>query len=130
MGNIKTHKELTVWQDAVEAAMVIFQLTKGFPAEERYSLVDQVCRSSRSVAANLAEAWRKRRYAAAFKSKLNDAEAEASETQTWIELALRCGYIDERAAAKLDEQYEKLIGKIVIMIRDARKWTINISEDK
>ena len=114
----------------MDAAMVIFQLTKIFPADERYSLVDQVRRSSRSVAANLAEAWRKRRYAAAFKSKLNDAEAEASETQTWIELALRCRYIDGSTAAKLDGQYEKLIGKIVIMIRDARKWTINISEGK
>jgi four helix bundle protein len=80
MGNIRSHKELQVWQDAIDAAMDIFHTTKTFPAEEKYSLVDQIRRSSRSVAANISEAWRKRRYEAAFKSKLNDSEAEASET--------------------------------------------------
>lgn len=85
MGNIQSHKELHVWQDAMDAAMIIYTTTKMFPGDEKYSLVDQMRRSSRSVAANLAEAWRKRRYEAAFKSKLNDAEAEASETQTWIQ---------------------------------------------
>ena len=82
MGNIQSHKDLHVWQDAMEGAMEIYAVSKVFPADEKYSLVDQIRRSSRSVAANLAEAWRKRRYEAAFKSKLNDAEAEASETQT------------------------------------------------
>jgi four helix bundle protein len=80
MGTIRSHKELQVWQDALDAAMDIFHTTKTFSAEEKYSLVDQIRRSSRSVAANISEAWRKRRYEAAFKSKLNDSEAEASET--------------------------------------------------
>ena len=97
MGNrITRHTELQVYQRAFEAAMVVFGFTKGFPKEEVYSLTDQVRRSSRSVCANLTEAWRKRRYPAAFVSKLNDAEAEAAETQTWIEFAVRCEYISSR----------------------------------
>jgi four helix bundle protein len=78
---IKTHQDLEVYRVAFDAAMKVFGLSKGFPAEERYSLTDQFRRSSRSVCANLAEAWRKRRYKAAFLAKLNDSEAEAAETQ-------------------------------------------------
>jgi len=124
MGNIQTHKELQVWQDAMDAAMDIFSMTKTFPAEERYSLVDQMRRSSRSVAANISEAWRKRRYEAAFKSKLNDSEAEASETQTWIEVALRCSYIEKQTAEKLDRKYEHILARLVTMSRDAGNWII------
>lgn len=82
MASIRSFKELRVWQNAMDVAMRIFELTKSFPAEERYSLTDQMRRSSRSVAANITEAWRKRRYPAAFVSKLSDAESEAAETQT------------------------------------------------
>ena len=78
---INSYKELRVYQNAINAAVDIFTLTKNFPSEEKYSLIDQVRRSSRSVCANLAEAWRKRRYKAAFIAKLNDAESEACETQ-------------------------------------------------
>jgi four helix bundle protein len=124
MGNIQTHKELQVWQDAMDAAMDIFSMTKTFPAEERYSLVDQMRRSSRSVAANISEAWRKRRYEAAFKSKLNDSEAEAAETQTWIEVALRCSYIEKQTAEKLDRKYEHILARLVTMSRDAGNWII------
>ena len=124
MGNIQSHKELKVWQDAMNAAMNIYAMTKSFPADERYSLVDQMRRSSRSVAANLAEAWRKRRYEAAFKSKLNDSEAEASETQTWIEVALRCSYIDKETAENLDKAYEHILTRLVSMSRDAENWTL------
>ncbi len=124
MGNIQSHKELIVWQDAMEAAMEIYAITKAFPGEEKYSLVDQIRRSSRSVAANLAEAWRKRRYEAAFISKLNDSEAEASETQTWIEVALRCSYIDQQTADKLDQKYEHILARLVTMSRDAGNWTL------
>ena len=81
---IKDHKDLGIYKIAFETAMKIFELSKKFPVEERYSLTDQIRRSSRSVCANMAEAWRKRRYEAAFVAKLNDCEAEASETQTWI----------------------------------------------
>ena len=78
--NIHSFKELRVWRAAMDMAMLIFELSKAFPAAERYSLTDQIRRSSRSVAANISEAWRKRRYPAAFVSKLSDAEAEAAET--------------------------------------------------
>ena len=124
MGTIRSHKELQVWQDAMEAAMSIFQITKTFPAEEKYSLVDQIRRSSRSVAANISEAWRKRRYEAAFISKLNDSETEASETQTWIELACRCAYIDKQIAEQLDQKYEHILVRLVSMARDSSNWTL------
>jgi four helix bundle protein len=92
---------LEVYQLAFEAAMRIFDLSKGFPAEERYSLTDQVCRSSRSVCANLAEAWRKRRYDGAFLHKLSDSEAEAAETQTWLEFAVKCNYLGSNTDREL-----------------------------
>jgi len=81
--------------------MRIFELTKGFPKAETYSLTDQIRRSSRSVCANVAEAWRRRRYAAAFVSKLNDSEAEAAETQVWLEFAVKCGYLDAALGREL-----------------------------
>jgi len=87
-------------------------------------LVDQVRRSSRSVAANIAEAWRKRRYEAAFRSKLSDAEAEASETQTWIEIAVRCGYLTKEVAEGLYKEYEEIMAMLVAMIRNSQDWTI------
>jgi four helix bundle protein len=124
MGNIQSHKDLHVWQDAMDGAMEIYAITKAFPHEEKYSLVDQIRRSSRSVAANLAEAWRKRRYEAAFKSKLNDAEAEASETQTWLEVALRCSYIDKQTADTLDQKYDHILTRLVSMSRDVGNWTL------
>jgi four helix bundle protein len=124
MGNIRSHKELDVWQDAMDAAMTIFAMTKTFPPEEKYSLVDQIRRSSRSVAANISEAWRKRRYEAAFKSKLNDCESEACETQTWIEFALRCSYIDKQTAESLDQKYEHIVARLVTMIRDSNNWVM------
>src|SRR5438477_4604866 len=103
---IVSHRDLQVYRLAFEAAMEIFQLTKSFPRDETYSLTDQIRRSSRSVCTNLAEAWRKRRYQAAFISKLSDAEAEAAETQVWLEFAVRCGYVDRDRAAKLSTIYE------------------------
>src|SRR5947208_86279 len=86
---IRSHKDLRVWQEAMDLAMEIFTVSKSFPADERFSLTDQVRRSSRSVPANISEAWRKRRYEAAFVSKLNDAEGETAETQTHLEIARR-----------------------------------------
>jgi len=124
MAKIQSHKELSVWRNAMDAAMKVFEITKGFPAEEKFSMTDQIRRSARSVAANLAEAWRKRRYKAAFVAKLNDAESEATETQTWIELAMRCKYIPDETAEELDEMYERIIGQIVVMINQPEKWTI------
>ena len=84
MANIRSFRDLRVYQNAFRLAMQIFEITKGFPAEEKYSMVDQMRRSSRSVCANLAEAWRKRRYQASFISKLSDCESEAEETRVWL----------------------------------------------
>jgi four helix bundle protein len=111
---IKHFRELDVYQNALKAAMEIFEISKRFPNEERFSLTDQVRRSSRSVCANVSEAWRKRRYAAAFVSKLNDAEGEvaAAETQVHIEIASLCGYLDGAGFQRLDDIYDKIIGSI------------------
>lgn len=98
---ILRHQDLIVYKKAIEAAMTIFELSKSFPKEETYSLTDQIRRASRSVPANLAEAWRKRRYKAAFISKLNDSEGEAAETQTWLEIACRSGYVTREVAKEL-----------------------------
>ena len=125
MGVIRHFRDLQVYQYAMEAAMHLFELSKCFPVEERYSLTDQVRRSSRSVCANIAEAWRKRRYPKAFVSKLSDAEAEAAETQVWIEFAVKCGYLSPDQAGMLDHQYENIQGKIVNMVRYPEKWIIN-----
>ena len=105
--------------------MRIFELTKVFPPEEKYSMVDQIRRSSRSVCANIAEAWRKRRYPAHFVSKLSDSESEAEETRVWLEFALRCRYMSEENFKELDEKYDVIIGQLVKMISEPNKWTIH-----
>src|SRR6476660_7795487 len=119
---IRTHRDLDVYQKAFAAAMDIFTLSKAFPKEETYSLTDQVRRSSRSVCANLAEAWRKRRYEAAFISKLCDSESEAAETQVWIEFAVKCGYLDRDRAETLYRAYEESLGTLVVMITHPETW--------
>jgi four helix bundle protein len=118
----KTFKELRVWQNGMDLAMVVFELSKRFPADERYSMVDQIRRASRSVPSNIAEGWRKRRYTAAFRAKLNDAEGEAAEVQTHIELARRCRYANDEAARDIDARCEEILGQLGSMIRDAAKW--------
>jgi four helix bundle protein len=118
------HQDLDVYKKAFEAAMQVFELSKKFPREEVYSLTDQIRRSSRSVCANLAEAWRKRRYEAAFVSKLNDSEAEASETQTWLEFAVRCEYLAPDAGRDLFKTYNEVISMLVAMINNADSWVL------
>lgn len=122
--NIRSYKELRVYQRAMDVAMEIFQITKGFPIEEKYSMVDQMRRSSRSVCAAIAEAWRKRRYKAAFIAKLNDGESEASESQVWIEFAYRCGYLSAEVRDRLDADYDQIMGQLVRMIEEADKWLV------
>jgi four helix bundle protein len=121
---IKTHRDLEVYQVSFNIAMQIFQKSKSFPIEERYSLTDQVRRSSRSVCANLAEAWRKRRYEGSFISKLSDAEAEAAETQVWLEFAVQCGYLDSETGQELLFSYENIIGKIISLINNPQPWLL------
>jgi len=124
MGCIRHFRELEVYQSAMATAMEVFEITKRFPAEEKYSLIDQMRRSSRSVCANIAEAWRKRRYPNAFVAKLSDAEAEAAETQVWIEFSLKCGYLAPALVKELDSQYDSIQGKIVNMLTHPEQWRI------
>ncbi|HEY2971089.1 MAG TPA: four helix bundle protein [Pyrinomonadaceae bacterium] len=121
---IVRHQELEVYRKAFDAAMQVFEISKGFPKEETYSLTDQIRRSSRSVCANLAEAWRKRRYEAAFASKLNDSEAEAAETQTWLEFAVRCGYLNRNVGKVLFKTYDEVISMLVAMINKSDSWVL------
>ena len=110
-------RELDVYRLAFDTAMEIFEISKKFPKEEKYSLTDQIRRSSRSVCTNLAESWRKRRYKAVFINKLSDAEQEAAETQTWLEFGLRCNYFNEKVFAALDEKYEHIFAMLYNMER-------------
>jgi four helix bundle protein len=121
---IRSQRDLQVWQRAMDAAMAVFAASKKFPDTERFNLTQQVLRSSRSVPANTSEAWRKRRYAAAFISKLNDAEGEAAETQTHLEIARRCGYLPDRHAAELDQTYEEIISMLATMANHPDKWCL------
>ena len=109
---------------AFATAMEVFHASEGFPKEETYSLTDQIRRSSRSVCANLTEAWRKRRYEAAFVSKLSDAETEAAETQVWLEFAVKCEYLDRDRGADLYKTYDRILGMLVAMINHPQNWTI------
>lgn len=119
---IEHFRKLDVYRSAFQAAMTIFEITKSFPPEERYSLVDQIRRSSRSVCSNLAEAWRKRRYPAVFKNKLTDAMQEASETQSWLEFSLACLYITEDSFNKLDQEYESILAMLNSMEKLYQKF--------
>ena len=121
---IREHTELEVYKKSFDAAMAIFVTTKKFPKDEMYSLTDQIRRSSRSVCANLAEAWRKRRYKAAFISKLSDAEGEAAETQVWIQFALSCGYLDHNTSDSLYRSYDEILRMLVAMINRPQTWVI------
>jgi four helix bundle protein len=121
---VKHFRDLDVYQNALATGLRIYALTKRFPAEEKYSLTDQIRRSSRSVCANIAEGWRKRRYEAAFVSKLSDAEAEAAETQVHIEFAFHHGYVSDAAFREIDDASEHVLGQLVRMINHPEKWVI------
>jgi len=123
MGIIRTHKDLDVYKLSFEAGMEIFKLTKKFPKEEKYSLTDQIRRSSRSVSGNIAEAWRHRRYPKSFVSKLSVSEGEAAETQVWLDYSLACGYIENITHQELYSKYDHIIGKLVNMIIKPENWS-------
>jgi four helix bundle protein len=130
MARIESYKELRVYQAAMQAAMRIFELTKHFPAEEKYSLTDQIRRASRSVCSNIGEAWRKRRYRAHFISKLSDSEGEAEETRVWLEISFNCGYMSEADAQDLDQRYDQILGQLVTMIHHPEQWVITPNRTK
>ena len=121
---VRKHTDLEVYGRAFNAAVRIFQLTKTFAPEERYSLIDQIRRSSRSVCANIAEGWRKRRYPAAFVNKLSDAEGEAAETQVWLQFSVKCGYLDRTHGQELYREYDAIIGQLVNMSRRSDEWSL------
>ena len=122
---VQYHWDLDVYNLSVDAAMRIFELTKKFPKQETYSLTDQIRRSSRSVSSNIAEAWRRRRYEKAFVNKLNESEAEAAETQVWIEYSVKCGYWDRDTAKEVNQLYDHIIGKLVTMENNPDPWIMN-----
>jgi four helix bundle protein len=120
---VKGHRDLDVYRRSFDAAMLLFELSQSFPKEERYSLTDQMRRSSRSVTSQIAEAWQKRAYEASFQAKLRDACAEAAETQTWIDYSVACGYLPSEQGAELDETYEGILRSLRGMIMHSSKWT-------
>jgi four helix bundle protein len=124
MQKIKTHKDLIVYKMAFQSAIEIYQITKSFPKEETYSLTDQIRRSSRSVCSNIAEAYRRRIYPKSFIAKLTDCVAEASETITWLDFALEFKYLGDIQYQSMLLQYDHIIGKLIVMSRQAEKWKI------
>ena len=118
------YEELEVYKLAFELQQEIFQLTKKFPKEELFSLTDQIRRSSRSVGANIAESWQKRRYNAHFISKLTDSDSEQAETRHWLKTCLSCGYINTKKESELQEKYIKLGAMLGKMINDADSWCL------
>ncbi|WP_392480797.1 four helix bundle protein [Nostoc sp. C110] len=121
----RTHEDLAIYQLAFETAMQIFEYSKKFPVEEKYSLTDQIRRSSRSVCANMAEAWRKRRYKAAFVAKLNDCEAEVAETQVWLKFAVKCQYLTVEQGRELYAPYNQVLSGLVKMITHPDDWLLD-----
>ena len=115
MHTVTKHTELRVYQAARASAAKIFKLTLRFPPEERYGLTAQIRNCSRSVGANIPEAWRKRRYTPAFRNKLSDAEGEAAETQWWLDCAMDCNYITPEEHEESTKQYDSIIAQLVKM---------------
>jgi len=122
MSKIESFKDLIVYQKAYRLAMEIFELSKGFPKEEKYSLTDQIRRSSRSVTSNLAEAWAKRRYEKSFVNKLTDSSGEENETETWLDYSKDCGYIQNATHENLVNEYLEVKKILISMINNPDKW--------
>lgn len=118
----KAYSELHVYQQAFALQQRIFEISKRFPAEERYALTDQIRRSSRSIGANIAEAWAKRRYVAHFTSKLTDADGEASETDHWLKTAQACRYLSDAEADELADMAGSARKMLGAMLSDPTVW--------
>jgi four helix bundle protein len=127
---VQNYTELKVYQMAFEAAMKIYELSKKWPAEEKYSLTDQIRRSSRSVCSNIAEAWRKRRYLAHFVSKLSDADTEAAETEVWLDFALRCGCISQIDHIQLRDNYDHICRMLTKMMATPESWCKPVNQKR
>ena len=118
----KSVRDLDVYKAAFELQQQVLELTKSFPREEMYSLTDQIRRSSRSVGANISEAWAKRRYPAHFVSKLSDAAGEVEESMHWVETAFSCGYLNEETKAEIADRYGHIAGMLNRMMADPEAW--------
>lgn len=119
---VKRFRDLRVYRDAFSLAREIYHVSKEWPAEERYALTDQIRRSSRSVCANIAEAWRKRRYPKYFISKLSDSDAETAETRVWLDFAVDCEYVSQDQYEDLDARYDRIQGSLVKMMTESARW--------
>ncbi len=122
-GMIRSHRDLHVYQEALAAAMHVYEASKSFPPAERFSLTAQVRDSSRSVCANIAEAWRKRRYPKSFVSKLSDADAEAAETLVWLDFTSHFGYLSDVLYKELADQYDHICRQLTLMMAEPQKWS-------
>ena len=122
---IQYHWEIDAYKLSVQAAMAIYELSKLFPEEEKYSLTDQIRRSSRSISAQIAEGWRRRKYRGAFVNKMNEAEGEAAETQVWLEYSVKCKYMSRENGADLHKKYDEIIGKLINMGKHPEQWCLS-----
>ena len=126
----KDYRELRVYQLAFEIALRVFEMSKRFPPDERYSLTDQIRRSSRAICSNIAEAWRKRRYPASFVSKLSDSDSESAETIVWLDFCKAFGFITEQECAELTDHYDHICSQLAIMMAEPEKWCPSNSRRK
>lgn len=122
MAQIHDFRQLRVYSAAFDAAAEVHTLTAGFPVDEKFGLTDQLRRATRSVCANLAEAWRRRRSAKHFVAKLSDADAEAAEATVWLDFALRFGYLQSNKHRELIDGYDHISRQLTIMIRTPDQW--------
>ncbi|MCU0473459.1 MAG: four helix bundle protein [Bacteroidales bacterium] len=122
MSKIESFKDLIVYQKAYKLAMEIFEISKSFPKEEKYSLTDQMRRSSRSVTACIAESWAKRRYEKSFVNKLTDSLSEENETEVWLDYSKDCKYITSLKHKELLSGYDEVRKMLISMINNPEKW--------
>jgi len=126
---IKSFRDLKVWQKAFALSCRLYELTRSWPKEERYSLIDQTLRSSRSVSGQIAEGWAKRMYPKAFKVKMVDAMGEAQETQNWLDYALQHGYLDKDIYHEIDNDYQEIISMLWVMHNDPERFLPKSEKD-
>ena len=124
MSHANSFKDLIVYQKAYKLAMEIFEISKDFPKEEKYSLTDQIRRSSRSVTSNIAESWAKKRYPKSFVSKLTDSLGEEYETEVWLDYSKDCGYIQTATHAQIISEYDEVRKMLISMINNPEKWCL------
>lgn len=119
---VRDYRKLRVYQSAFEGAVIIHEISKRFPPKERYALTSQIRRSSQAVCANIAEAWRKRRYPAHFVSKLSDSDQESAETIVWLDFCKAFGYISDTEHTQLTDRYDHICSQLTLMMGEPEKW--------